>query len=104
MICNIKVKPVENSEINNPLLQKPEEPVITYVSTRYPRNPEIFNAIKSNLPILQEDPKMNSILSNFTIIKNKGQRNSLKRILTKAKFNNDPDHEVKRCKRPNCRL
>ena len=49
---------------------------------------------------------MNSILSNFTIIKSKWQPNSLKRILTKAKFNNDSDHEVKRCtcKRPNSGL
>ena len=82
--------------------QKTEEPVIIYVSTHNPRNPEIFNVIKSNLPILQEDPKMNNILSNFTIFKSKRQPNSLKRILTKAKFNNDSDHEVKRCKRPNC--
>lgn len=26
---------------------------------------ELFKVIKSNLPILQEDPKMNDILSNF---------------------------------------
>ena len=97
--------------------QRTEEPVITYVSTKNPRNPEIFNVIQSNLPILQEDPEMNSVLSNFKIIKSKRQPKSLKRILTKAKFNNDfdqiltkskfnndSDHEVKRCKRPNCSL
>ena len=44
--------------------QKTEEPVITYVSTYNPRNPEIFNVIQSNLPILQEDSEMNSVLSN----------------------------------------
>ena len=38
------------------------------------------------------------------MIKSKRQPNSLKRILTKAKFNNDSDKEVKRCKRPNCGL
>ena len=75
-----------------------------FMSTHNPRNPGIFNIIKSNLPILQGDPKMNSILSNFTIIKSKRQPNSLKRILTKAKFNNESDHEVKRYKRPNCGL
>ena len=62
------------------------------------------NVIKSNLPILQEDPKMNSILSNFMINKSKRQPNSLKRILAKVKFNNDSDLEVNRCKRPNCGL
>ena len=47
---------------------------------------------------------MNSILSNFTMIKSKRQPNSLKRILTKAKFNHDSEHEVKRYQRPNCGL
>ena len=47
------------------------EPVITYVSTHNPQNPELFNVNKSNLPILQEDPEMNEILSNFKLIKSK---------------------------------
>ena len=76
------------------------EPVITYVSTHNPQNPELFNVIKSNLPISQEDPKMNEILSNFKLIKSKRQPNNLKRLLTKAKFNYNVNHEVKRCKRP----
>ena len=80
------------------------EPVINYVSTHNPKNPELFNIIKSNLPILQEDPKMNEILSNFKLIKSKRQPNNLKRLLTKAKFNHNVDHEVKRCNRPNCGL
>ena len=61
-----------------------------------------MNVIKSNLPILQEDPKMNEILPNFKLIKSKRQPNNLKRLLTKAKFNHNVDHEVKRCNRPNC--
>ena len=39
-------------------------PVNTYVSTHNPQNPKLFNVTESNLPILQEDPKMNEILSN----------------------------------------
>ena len=31
----------------------------------------MFNVIKSDLPILQGDPKMNDILSNFKLIKSK---------------------------------
>ena len=80
------------------------EPVITCVSTHNPQNPELFYVIKSCLPMLQEDSKMNGILSNFKQIKSKRQSNNLKRLLTKAKFNHNVDHEVKRCNRPNCGL
>ena len=84
--------------------EKTRESVITYVSTHNPKNPEIFNVINFNLPILLEDPKMNKVLSNFKLIKSKRQPNNLKRLLTKAKFNHDSNHEVKRCNRPNCGL
>ena len=62
-----------------------EESVNTYVSTHNPQNPELLSIIKSNLPILQEDPKINSILSKFTMIKSKRQPNNLKQILIKDK-------------------
>ena len=84
--------------------EKTSESVITYVSTHNPKNPEIFSVINFNLPILQEDPKMNKVLSNFKLIKSKRQPNNLKQLLTKAKFNHDSNHEVKRCNRPNCGL
>ena len=51
------------------------EPLITYVSTHNPQNPELFSVIKSNLPILREDPKMNEILPNFKLIKSKHSTN-----------------------------
>lgn len=86
------------------VLEKTEESVLTYVSTHNPKNPELFNIIKFNLPILEEDPTMKNILSKFQMIKSKRQPNNLKRFLTKAKFNSDYHHEVKRCNRPNCGL
>ena len=75
-----------------------------YVSTHNPKNPEIYNVIQFNLPILHEDPKMSSILSNFKMIKSKRQPKNLKRLLMKAKCNSNNYHEVKRCQRPNCGL
>ena len=48
---------------------------------------------------------MNSMLSNFKMIKSKRQPNiNLKRLLTKAKFNINNYHEVKRCQKPNSGL
>ena len=81
-----------------------EDQVMPYVSTHNPKNPEIYNVIQFNLPILHEDPKMSNILSNFKMIKSKRQPKNLKRMLTKAKFNSNNYHEVKRCQRPNCGL
>ena len=45
--------------------------VIPYVSTHNPQNPEIYNVIRNNLPILEEDPDMKKILDNSQVIKPK---------------------------------
>ena len=52
---------------------KTGDQVMPYVSTQNPKNPEIYNDIQFNLPILHEDPKMSNILSNFKMIKSKRQ-------------------------------
>ena len=80
------------------------ESVNTYVSIHNPKNPEIFNVMNFNLPILQKDPKMNTVLSDIKLIKSKQQPNNLKRLLIKAKFNHDSNHEVKLYNRPKCGL
>ena len=66
--------------------QNPEDNVVTYVSTFNPKNPELFGAILQNLNILHEDQKMKAILQANTIIKSKRQPANLKRLLTRAKF------------------
>lgn len=71
-LLSVKYKPVNN--------------VIPYVSTHSPRNPEVFNMIINNLPILEEDPDMEKIFETSQIIKSKRQSPSLKCILTRASF------------------
>ena len=65
--------------------EKPNDLIITYVSTFNPKQPELFHAIQQNLPIY-EDELMKEIIQKYTIIKSKHQPNNLKRLLTKAKF------------------
>ena len=60
--------------------------VIPYVSTHNPQNPEIYNVIRNNLPILEEDPDMKKILDNSQVIKSKRQSPNFKKILTRAFF------------------
>ena len=52
---------------------KPEENIVPYVSTYNPRDPEMFQMIMNNMPILQ-DEKMRNILSKHKILKSKGNR------------------------------
>ena len=39
--------------------EKTDNDIITFVSTFNPKHPELFNLIRENLPILQEDETMN---------------------------------------------
>ena len=61
--------------------------------------------IKSNLSILYQDKKLKDLMKKLQIIKSKRQQPNLKRILTRAKFDNmEQKHTVKKCKHPNCGL
>ena len=68
------------------LRKKTDNDIITYVSTFNPKNPELFNSIRRNMPILQEDETMNKILQEFQIMKSKRQPRNLKKLITRAKF------------------
>ena len=85
--------------------QNPDENVETYVSTFNPKNPELFGTILDNLKILHEDQKMNNILQTNTIIKSKRQPQNLKRLLTRAKFDDIVQiASINKCNRANCGL
>lgn len=78
---------------------------MTYVSTFNPKNPELFGTILDNLNILHEDQKMNNILQTNTIIKSKRQPQNLKRLLTRAKFDEIVQiASINKCHRANCGL
>lgn len=85
--------------------QKSDENIVTFVSTFNPKNPEIFQTIRHNLDILYEDEIMAHILNCHEIIKSKRQPQNLKRILTKARFDeNEQEATITQCGRPNCGL
>ena len=83
---------------------KGKENIVPYVSTYNPRDPEMFSVIIENMPILQEDEKMQNILSNYKFIKSRRQPCNLKRLLTKAKFSPNYTCKVRKCTNPNCGL
>ena len=53
--------------------EKTDNDIITYVSTFNPKNPELFNSIHENLPILQEDETMYKIQCTSRISNHKKQ-------------------------------
>ena len=51
--------------------EKTDNDIITYVSTFNPKNPKLFNSIRENLSILQEDETMNKILQESLYLNTK---------------------------------
>ena len=60
---NIKTTNQNNSQISHTI----------YHTTNNARNPDVYNMIRSNLPILQNDAKVKRILDNHEIIKSNRQ-------------------------------
>lgn len=77
---------------------------IPYVSTHNPKNPEVFQLIKNNLPILEADSNMKRVLENSQIIKSKRQSPSLKSILSRACFTSNVKEPpiITKCNKPRC--
>ena len=82
-----------------------QEDIIPLVSTFNPKNPEVFNIIKQNLPVLHEDRRMKELYSKYKFINSKRQPKNLKKLLTKAFFDSIPiDTRVKKCNAKKCGL
>ena len=75
------------------------------MSTYNPKNPELYQLITTSLPILKADDAMRKVLEKLPSIKSKRQPKSLKKILTRAAFNDNETEErknVTKCGRSNC--
>ena len=79
--------------------------VIPYISTFNPKNPEIYSLIHNNISILSNDQRMKRVITENQFIKSKRQSKNLKKILTRAKFDetvsNDTPSVIK-CGKSNC--
>ena len=85
--------------------QQTSQNIITFTTTFNPRNPDIFTIIKPNLAILQNDDKMKNVLQKNPIIKSHRQLKNLKKLITRAKFQekqNDIPPTISKCGRSNC--
>ena len=99
-----KAKSLTKVELRNQQRSPKNKDVIPFVSTFNPKNPEIFTMIHSSLPILKTDIRMNKILQQKQIIKSKRQSKNLKKLLTRAKYeqSNKDEPSIKKCGKNNC--
>ena len=74
--------------------QTEQDDKIPFVITHNPRNYDIVPVAKANLPILRQDAKMRDLITPETILKSKRQPRNLKRLLTKARFD-EPETAIK---------
>ena len=74
------------AELRTPKEQRNEDEIIPVVTTHDPSMPNMFNMIKSNLPILHQSSNMKILAKTESIINSKRQPKNLKRHLTSAKF------------------
>ncbi len=78
--------------------------IIPYVTTFNPNITDSFNVIKTNIPYLEKSERMSLVLKESKIIKSNRQPPNLKRLLTRAKFNNDTNFQVTKCNNKRCKL
>ena len=81
-----KAKAIPQEELRTAKEKSSNENLLTFVSTNNPRNPNFFPIIKESISILNASPKLKNKLQNTKLIQSKRQPQSLKRILTRAKF------------------
>ena len=75
--------------------------IMPFVTTFNPNNPNLFPKTKTLL-IHSSGPTMKEINSRFTLINSKKQPKNLKKILTRAKLQNETTHGVTKCNKPRC--
>lgn len=100
-----KAKSISKEELRKEKEHKEENEIIPFISTFNPKNPEVFTLIQENIPILKTDERMNRIVQHGNFIKSKRQSKNLKKLLTKARFEEETipiTPTVKKCGRSNC--
>ncbi|CAC5378043.1 unnamed protein product [Mytilus coruscus] len=96
-----KAKQLTLQELRTPKVKDTDENLkkIPFVSTHDPYLPNVFNAIKSNLPILHESETMKQLIPEGNLIFSRRQPKNLKKHLIRARFEPkvSSDFEIKSC-------
>ncbi len=98
-----KAKSHKINELRKVYPQNEDENMITFVHTYNPHHPNIFNVVQESRLILKGSPAMKMPIDSSRLISSKLQPPNLKRILTKAAFDDKPfKGEVNKCDKKRC--
>lgn len=99
-----KAKTIPLAELRSTVRREKDENIIPYVSTHNPCNPNLYNVIRTTLPIMHESERLKELFPEKTFIQSKRQPKNLKRILTRAKFDGDStkNFSVDKCHDARC--
>ncbi|CAC5388550.1 unnamed protein product [Mytilus coruscus] len=75
---------------------------IPFVITHNPRNFKFIPVAKANLSILGQDEKMRRFINSETLLQSKRQPQNLKRLLTRARFDQKRTFSVSKCRDSRC--
>ena len=99
-----KAKAIPIAELRTTVSKTQDDDRTPFVSTHNPCHSNIFNVIKTNLPILYSDNNLKELFPEESFIRSKRQPLNLKRLLTRAKFDGDSPNtlQVKTCNDARC--
>ncbi|XP_029656251.1 uncharacterized protein LOC115230173 isoform X1 [Octopus sinensis] len=92
-------------QLKTPQRREKQKQIIPFIVTHNPCHQNIFNITKANLPIFAQSKELRDIITDQIITLSKRQPKSLKKLLTKARFdlsNKDQSFTVSKCNDNQC--
>ena len=100
-----KAKLIPLTELRSTRSKDQNTDLLPFVSTHNPNNPDMFSVIKNNLPVLHQNQNLENLFPSDIFLKSKRQPRNLKKILTRAKFqDSDVQNTVSKCNDSRCGL
>ena len=95
------------SEIDISVLRNPKDKhdstIIPFVATFNPNSPNVYSHIHQNISVLHQSNRMHSALDDVRVIKSNRQGPNLKKLLTRAKFDQCQNNGSRKCNTPRCK-
>lgn len=97
-----RAKAIPLAELRSTTRRENDTDIIPFVSTHNPCNPNMYEIIRTSLPLLRQNEELKTLFPVESILKSKRQPKNLKRILTRARFGKVKPFSVKKCEDKRC--
>ena len=99
-----KAKSIPIEELRSSQDCESSEDIMPYTISYNPNYSDYFKCIKNSFALLKTVPETRTIFHNTKLIKSHRQPNNIKKILTRAKFDNSENHTVRKCLKERCQI